>query len=388
MKGDTGRRSVSVPREPSPPSWAQSPSASVPLTRPLLPALPDLVPLLEAIWERGWLTNDGPVLRKFECALEAMLGWQNVAATANGTLALQLACRALRLEGEVITPAFTFPATTQALRWNGLVPVLVDVESAHLTLDPSAVAAAVTPRTSAILAVHTFGHPADVKGLQRVADRHGLALVYDAAPAVGVQIGDVPVTAFGDASAVSFHATKVMHTIEGGAVCTPHPEVHEAVRKLRNFGLSGVDGALDFGTNAKLNELQSAVGLLVLEAFGAEVGKRGVAMEAYGEFLSGLPGVHLIRSAREVRSNHAYVAVRLRSERRPLADRVQAFLRREGITSKRYFDRRYQSRTAIVRGPTPVADTAAEDVLCLPLWGGIPRTTIQRITELVAKAVA
>ncbi|MFI2346449.1 DegT/DnrJ/EryC1/StrS family aminotransferase [Streptomyces sp. NPDC019443] len=358
------------------------------MTRPFMPSLPELIPLLEGIWERGWVTNDGPVLGRFEAALQQILGWHNVAATANGTLALQLACRALRLEGEVVTAAFTFPATTQALRWNGLVPVMADVEPAHLTLDPAAVSAAVTSRTSAVLAVHTFGHPADVEGLQKVADRHGLALLYDAAPAVGVRVGGAPVTAFGDASAVSFHATKVMHTLEGGAVCTRHPEVAGAVRRLRNFGLAWAGDALEYGTNAKLNELQSAVGLLVLNALGGEISRRAVAMEVYGRLLAGIPEVHLMRPAHGVHSNHAYAVVRLRSGGHPLADRVHTHLLRNGVNSKRYFGPGYRAGGTVMREATPVADSAAEDVLCLPLWGAIPRSALGRIAELVGEAVA
>ena len=219
----------------------------VPLVQPFLPPLDRMLPLLEEIWARGRVTNDGPVQRRLEAALQDQLGWQNVVATANGTLALQLACRSLGLDGEVIAPAFTFPATLQALLWNSLVPVLVDVEPDHLTIDVNAVSAAITPRTTAIVAVHTFGHPADVLALQKVADRYGLALVYDAAPAVGVRVYGQTITAFGDVSAMSFHATKVMHTVEGGAVATPHSWVAESVRRLRNFGLGESGPALPDG---------------------------------------------------------------------------------------------------------------------------------------------
>ncbi|MCG7210156.1 DegT/DnrJ/EryC1/StrS family aminotransferase [Streptomyces arenae] len=343
---------------------------------------------MEGIWASGRLTNDGPVLRRFEAALHKDLGWDNVAATSSGTMALQLACRALQLDGEVITPAFTFPATLQALRWNGLVPVLADVEPRWLTLDPASAAALVTPRTCAIVAVHTFGHPADVAALQLLASRYGLALVYDAAPAVGVRVDGVPVTAFGDASAVSFHATKVMHTIEGGAVCTPHDDAAEAVRRLRNFGLGESGGAQEYGTNAKMNELQAAVGLSLLRTLDVEVAGRAQAAAVYRELLKDVSSVRLLWPADTVNSNHAYAVARLRAGTAPLADKVSVFLDRHGVDSRRYFSQQYRSKGALCPSPTPVADAAAEDVLCLPLWGDIPLATVERVGRLVAEAVA
>jgi dTDP-4-amino-4,6-dideoxygalactose transaminase len=346
-----------------------------------------MMELLQEIWARGHVTNDGPVLRRLEAALQDQLGWQNVVATANGTLALQLACKALRLDGEVIVPAFTFPATVQALLWNSLVPVKADVDPDHLNVDPEAVAAAVTSRTTAIMPVHTFGNPADVQGLQKVADRHGLALVYDAAPAVGVRIGGRPVTAFGDVSAVSFHATKVMHTLEGGAVATPHDWIAESVRRLRNFGLGESGPALVAGTNAKLNELQAAVGLLVLEALDAQIARRRAAMAEYTALLTKISGVRVLTPEPHVQSNYAYAVLRLRRDGQPMADEVQRQLQAAGIASRRYFDRRFELDAALAGGDTPVADAAAQDVLCVPLWGGIPPEIIRRVSAIVEESM-
>jgi len=359
----------------------------VPLVQPFLPPLDRMLPLLEEIWARRRVTNDGPVQRRLEAALQDQLGWQNVVATANGTLALQLACRSLNLDGEVIAPAFTFPATVQALLWNSLVPVLVDVEPDHLTIDVNAVSAAITPRTTAIVAVHTFGYPADVLALQKVADRHGLALVYDAAPAVGVRVHGQTITAFGDVSAVSFHATKVMHTVEGGAVATPHRWVAESVRRLRNFGLGESAPALPEGTNAKLNELQAAVGLLVLDALGKEITSRADAMGLYSARLAGIPGVRLLEPKTGVQPNHAYAVVRLRNDGQPMADVVHRRLQASRIDSRRYFDSRFQLAGSLPKKDTPVADQAVADVLCLPLWGSIPHQVIRRVSLLVAEAM-
>jgi dTDP-4-amino-4,6-dideoxygalactose transaminase len=355
--------------------------------RPFLPPLDRMLPLLQEIWARGRVTNDGPVQRRFEAALSDQLDWQNVVTTANGTLALQLVCRSLGLDGEVIAPAFTFPATVQALLWNTLVPVLVDVEPEHLTIDADAVSAAVTARTTAIVAVHTFGHPADVLALQKVADRHGLALVYDAAPAVAVQIYEKPVTSFGDASAVSFHATKVMHTVEGGAVTTPHGWVAESVRRLRNFGLGRSGPALPDGTNAKLNELQAAVGLLVLEGLSKEIARRADVMQLYTMMLADIPGVQVMEPAANVQPNYAYAVMRLRKNGQPVADTVHRRLRAAGIDSRRYFDDRFQLATMRPHSNTPIADAAAMDVLCLPLWGELPRQVVQRVSLIVEETM-
>src|ERR1035437_3391880 len=360
----------------------------VPFVKPHLPPLDNLLPLLSEIWDRGWVTNDGPVQRRLEANLQRRLGGQNVVATANGTLALQLACRSLGLEGEVVVPSFTFPATFQSLLWNSLVPVPVDVEPGHMTIDPEAAAAAITSRTSAIVAVHTFGHPADVVALRELANGSGLALVYDAASAVGVRVHGEPITAFGDASAFSFHATKVMHTVEGGAVTTPHASVADAVRRLRNFGLDADRPPLSEGTNAKLNELEAAVGLLVLDALPEEISGRALVMDNYTSMLANIPGVSILSAAVGVQPNHAYAAVRLRNEGRPMADHVHRALKLARISSRRYFNRDYRLSAVRPRGGTPVADMAADDVLCLPLWAGMPRSTVWRISHLIEEAMA
>jgi dTDP-4-amino-4,6-dideoxygalactose transaminase len=222
-----------------------------------------------------------------------------------------------------------------------------------------------------------------VLGLQKVADQHGLALIYDAAPAVGVRIDGKPVTAFGDVSAVSFHATKVMHTLEGGAVVTPHGWVAESVRRLRNFGLGESGPAHAGGTNAKLNEVQAAVGLLVLEALDTEIGRRAQALSQYTAMLSGIRGVHMLEPESHVQSNNAYAVLRLRKDGQPMAEEVQRRLRAERIASRRYFDDRFQLDVALARCDTSVADAAAQDVLCVPLWGGIPPEIVRRVCLIV-----
>jgi len=375
----------SKPIDKDPPQQISQPH--IPLTKPLLPPLTALIPLLEEIWRNGWVTNNGPLQRRLEATLTSQLGWKNVVSTANGTLALQLACRALGLEGEVITPSFTFPATVQALIWNNLIPVFGDIEPEHLTLNPDAVTSLISPRTSCILAVHTFGYAANVRGLQQIATQHGLALLYDAAPAVGVEVDGRSITDFGDACAVSFHATKVMHTVEGGAVCTADKLLAERVRTLRNFGLRGSEPPFTHGTNAKLNELQAAVGLLVLKELSTEIRKRQRIMMLYSVLLDAVPGVQLLRPSTHTKSNHAYAVARFRLDGQPLAATVQQHLTQFNIDSRRYFGPPYRMQGVLTPYPTPIADAATEDVLCLPLWGALPESAVQHICGLIAEAM-
>jgi len=364
--------------------------SSAPLVKPALPPVDAVANQLRRIWSSGFVTNGGPVEQEFEAALSREFGWPAVAVTANGTLALQLLFRAFYLRGEVVIPAFGFPALAQALAACGLVPVLADIETPYLTLDPAAVERAITPATSAVVAVHTFGYPANVEVLEQVARRYGLPLLFDAAPAVGVRYNGRPLTDFGDGVAFSFHATKVFTTIEGGAACVRDPMIDATIRRLRNFGLPpGADGVPMNGTNAKLNEVLAAIGLHNLAEFANNVERRATAAERYRYRLDGIPGVEVIRPRLGTASNHSYLATRLRdSDGSPAADIVRDRLAAQMIDSRRYFGPGYQVRGIERRAGTPVADAAALDVLCLPLWPGIPEDTINQVCEVITAVVA
>lgn len=325
---------------------------------------------------------------RFEQQLEAKLGWANVSTTSSCTIGLQLLIRALELDGEVIVPAFSHPATYQALHWNGVVPVPVDVEEDSLTINAEAVSGAVSSRTTAILAVHLFGHPANIADLEFIARKHGLALLADAAAATSVLYQGLPLTAFGDAAVFSFHATKILGTGEGGAVSCADPIVASRIRRLRNFGLSEDEAAPTLGTNGKFNEIQAALGLAALELLPNEIAARKEAVLRYREKLSGINGLSIICPRPETTSNHAYLAIRARTASgEPAADYIMQYLDAHHIDSRRYFGAHY--RMILPSGfPTPVAEAAAHDSLCLPLWGGMPPSLIDYISGLVREGLS
>lgn len=242
------------------------------VTRPLLRPLAEYLPALEEIWESGWLTNGGAKHAQLEQELGAYLNAPHLSLFNNGTIALIVACQALRLSGEVITTPFTFPATPHVLTWNGITPVFADIHPETLTLDPEGIGPLITARTSGILGVHVYGMPCAVEPIQSVADAHGLKVVYDGAHAFGAAIDNEPLIAFGDATMLSFHATKLFHTAEGGALVVHDAAVKERVDYLKNFGIRNEVEVVMAGINGKMNELQAALGLVHLRYVEAERG--------------------------------------------------------------------------------------------------------------------
>jgi dTDP-4-amino-4,6-dideoxygalactose transaminase len=240
----------------------------IPVTRPYLPSRERLDKYIDRIYESAWLTNRGPLLQELESRLSEFLDVQHVILVANGSLALQLAYKALELTGEVITTPFTFLATSSTLVWEGLTPVFADISPESLNLDPKKIEALISKKTSAIVPVHVYGNPCDVEAIQSLADKHGLKVIYDAAHAFGVRFKGRSILKYGDVSILSFHATKIFHTIEGGAVVTNDPKIAERLRQLINFGLSGPETIERAGTNAKMNEFEAAMGMAVLDEMG------------------------------------------------------------------------------------------------------------------------
>ena len=335
---------------------------------------------MAAIWERGWVTNAGAVHEELEARVSERLRAPRLALTSSGTAALQLAFAALGLRGgEVITTPLTFPATVHALRWCGLRPVFADVEPDRLTLDPAAVEAAIGPETVAVVPVHVYGGAAYAAEIDAIAARHGLRVVYDAAHAFGVEVDGRPVAAFGDASAFSFHATKVFHTIEGGAVATADPAADASVRALRNHGFAGGE-IVGPGINAKMNELQALVGLHVLAELDEEIAARDAISSHYRQRLEDVPGIDTLPQQPGVRHNHCYFPVLVDPARAGVdADGVRDRLARAGAESRRYFA---LSRDAEAEA-LPVARRAAERVLCLPIHGAMTRQDV----DLVCRAI-
>ena len=279
------------------------------VTKPFLPDLDDLRIMMSDIWESGIITNNGPYHIEFENALGKHLGIDQVSLFSNGTLALLSALQALDIRGEVITTPFSFVATAHALWWNKIKPVFADIEPGYFTLDPDAVESAITPETSAIMPVHVYGNPCRVDAIEQIAKKHGLKVIYDAAHAFGVAVNGRSVLQHGDLSVLSFHATKVFNTIEGGAIVSHDSAMKRHIDHLKNFGFEDEVTVVEPGINAKMNELQAAYGLLQLKSIAECIGKRKEITQRYRERLANLPGIRTLRDMQGVKHNYAYFPI-------------------------------------------------------------------------------
>lgn len=360
------------------------------VTRPLLPPIGEFLPYLESIWASGHVTNGGPYCRQLEAALEAYLGVEHVVTFANGTLALMAALKALDIQGEVITTPYSFVATCHALLWNGLDPVFADIEPHTLNLDPRCVADAVSPRTTAILPVHVYGQPCDVAGLQRVADRHGLRLIYDAAHAFGVRDAGGSLLRHGDLSVLSFHATKVFHTFEGGAIVCRDEAMRRRLEHLRNFGIVDEVTVAETGINGKLNELQAAFGLLHLKYADQALSRRRAIDAHYRHALAELAPIRCLPLHAARYANHGYFPIFVREDAGIRRDAVYAGLRAQGVMARRYFHPlisefpMYRHLPSAAPARLPVARRAAAEVLCLPIFPDMSDADCARVVDAVA----
>jgi dTDP-4-amino-4,6-dideoxygalactose transaminase len=358
------------------------------VTRPILPSLDDYMRQLQEIWESRWLTNIGAKHVALERALARLFENENISLFNNGTIALVTACQALRLSGEVITTPFTFPATPHVLSWNNITPVFADINPVTMTLDPRNIEPLITGRTSAILAVHVYGLPCDVEGIQSVADRHGLRVVYDAAHAFGTRIQGRPVTDFGDASMLSFHATKLFHTGEGGALVVGDRVVKERVDFLKNFGIRDEFTVLMPGINGKMNELQAALGLLTLKMVAGEREKRRTIAEIYRTRLAEIDGISVPMTPRGVESSYQYFPIRI-EKKRVTRDEMFEGLRRFNVFARKYFYPLCSDYSCYRMLPSahpsylPIAHKAASEVLCLPFYGALPHDDVHRICDMI-----
>lgn len=366
--------------------------APVYVTRPELPPLEELVPYLERIWASRILTNSGPIHQEFERELAAHLGVEHLSLFTNGTIALITALQALGLSGEVITTPYSFVATANSIRWNGLEPVFVDVDAQTLNLDPRQLESAITTRTSAILPVHCYGHPCDVVAIDKVAHEHGLKVVYDAAHAFGVQIGARSLLNQGDCSVLSFHATKVFNTFEGGAVICRDIGVKRRVDQLRNFGIEDGESVSEPGMNGKMSELNAAIGLLQLKRVSEHLEQRREVDRLYRELLRGVRGIRILEASGQSTSNAAYFPI-LIGDGYPLRrDAVVERLMGCGIVARRYFYplisemRAYRDLPSANRALLPVAVAAADRVICLPIFPTLATAEIERIVRVIATA--
>ena len=309
------------------------------VTRPFLPSIEEFTKGLQEIWDNQWLTNNGPVLQRFTAELSLYFRTDNVCLFNNGTLALQLGLQGMGISGEVITTPFTFVATTHALYWNKIRPVFVDIEPDHYTLDPEKVEAAITPWTSAILAVHVFGYPCKVKELADIARRHNLMLIYDAAHAFGVEIDGKSIANYGDMSMFSFHATKLYHSIEGGMLTFQDSGFKRILDYLKNFGFKNETEVVMPGTNAKMNEFQALMGILVLKHIDDLIEKGRAIESIYREILTDIPGIRIPPLLPpNVRYNYSYMPIEVDEKEFGMSrDQLYEELKKFNVHARRYF---------------------------------------------------
>lgn len=360
------------------------------ISQPTLPDLDDFVQSLEIIWEKKWLTNNGEFHQEFEKQLADYLGVAYVSLFSNGTLALISALQALRITGEVITTPYSFVATTHSLHWNGIKPVFVDIDPVYGNIDPMKIEAAITPRTTAIMPVHVYGNPTDCKKIEQIADIYGLKVIYDAAHAFGVQESNKSILNFGDLSVLSFHATKVFNTIEGGAIICHDEKTKKRIDNLKNFGFADETTVVAPGINAKMNEVQAAYGLLQLKSIDEQLEKRKILTNSYRELLEEVDGISFLYDIKNVRHNYSYFPILVDSSIYPITrDDLYFKLKDNNIHGRRYF---YPliSEFPTYRGlPSSNPDNLinatrfANQVICLPIYPELSLESIKKITNVI-----
>lgn len=356
------------------------------VTQPFLPPLEEFQSYLEGIWESKWLTNGGPHHQRLEAMLAEYLGVRHLALFSNGTIALVTALQALRIAGEVITTPFSFVATAHSLLWNGIRPVFADINPETLNLDPERIAAAITPQTTAIMPVHVYGFPCDVVGIQKIADIYGLKVIYDAAHAFGVRVGSGSILEYGDLSVLSFHATKVFNTFEGGAIVCPDAKTKQRIDYLKNFGFADELTVVAPGINGKMNEIQAAFGLLQLKYIDGAIEQRQIVDARYRELLDGVSGIECLPVPESVRHNYSYFPILVGDGFPVSRDELYDRLKREGIFSRRYFYPlisefpMYRGLPSAAAGNLPVAHFVANRILCLPIFTDLPLSAVEEIS--------
>lgn len=360
------------------------------VTRPDLPPLKEFLPYLEQIWENRILTNGGPFHQQLEQALREYLGVEHIALFSNATTALITALQALRVHGEVITTPYSFVATSHALLWNGIEPVFADIELDTFNLDPAKVEAAITPKTTAILPVHCYGRPCQVETLQKIADDYNLKIIYDAAHAFGVRDNGGSILRYGDLSVLSFHATKVFTTFEGGAIVCPDATTKTRIDRLKNFGFVDETTVASLGINGKMSEFNSALGMLQLQYVDRAVARRRAIDTLYRRLLNDVPGIVCLPPATTATSNYSYFPILVMPGSAVTRDELYHRLRKSNIYARRYFYPlisefpMYRGLRSASRTNLPLATAASQRVLCLPIYPDLSDEQVLRITECVA----
>ena len=362
------------------------------VTSPLLPNLDEFTESLKEIWESKWITNNGQFHQKLEAALAEYLKVPYVSLFTNGTLPLLTALQALRITGEVITTPYSFVATTHALWWNGIKPVFVDIDPSTGNIDPQKIEAAITPRTTAILPVHVYGKPCDTEAIQAIADKYGLKVIYDAAHAFGVEVNGESLLNAGDMSTLSFHATKVFNTIEGGAMVMHDEKTKQRIDYLKNFGFANEIEVVGPGINSKMDEIRSAYGLLNLKQVDAAIAARQKVAVAYREALRNVDGISFWDDMPGVRHNYSYFPIFVDAEKYGMTrDELYVKMKDQGVWGRRYF---YPliSEFSTYRGlessrpeNLPNAHMMADTVICLPMHHALSEEEINRIIDCIIR---
>lgn len=362
------------------------------VTSPLLPDLSELVKSLEQIWKYKWLTNCGPFHQKLEVELCEYLKVKYLSLFTNGTLPLITALQALHITGEVITTPYSFVATTHAIWWNGLKPVFVDVDPVTCNINPEKIEEAITPQTTAIMPVHVYGTPCDTERIQAIADKHGLKVIYDAAHAFGVEVNGKSVLEAGDMSTLSFHATKVYNTVEGGALIMHDKETKRYIDYLRNFGFSGETEIVAPGINSKMDEMRAAYGLINLKQANAAIESRRQVAMWYRDALKDVKGISYLNDMPNVRHNYAYFPIFVDADVYGMTrDELYAKMKAGNVLGRRYFYPLisnlavYRSLESAAPSHLPVANKIADSVICLPMYAGLTKEEAERVVAQIVQ---
>ena len=359
------------------------------VTQPALPPLEELMPYLESIWENKILTNGGPYHQMLEQALCDYLGVKHLCLFANATIALITAMQSLRIQGEVITTPYSFVATAHSLLWNGIKPVFVDIDPRTYNLDPDKIEAAITPQTSAIMPVHCYGRPCDVDRIQRIADNYGLRLIYDAAHAFGVKHKGTSLLNFGDLSILSFHATKVFNTFEGGAIICPDAKTKLHIDHLKNFGFVDEVTVVAPGINGKMSEFNAALGLLQLKKIEANLLSRAQIADRYRELLADVKGISCASEMPDTIPNNSYFPILVGNDFTVSRDRLFDALRENDVFARRYFYPlitdfpMYRGLPSAAHANLPVSREIASQVMCLPIYPDLQLDQVDFITDII-----
>lgn len=353
------------------------------VTRPFLPPKEKYLTLLEGIWERNWLTNNGPLVNELELKIKEYLNLKHLLFLSNGTIALQIAIKALQLKGEIITTPFSYIATTSSIVWQNCTPIFVDIDPKTLNIDPSQIEAAITKRTTAILATHVYGNPCDISAIEEIANNNNLKVIYDAAHCFGTEYEGRSVFAYGDISTTSFHATKLFHTIEGGAVISKQPELVKRMSFLRNFGHDGPESFATVGINGKNSEFHAAMGIANLGYIDEILESRKNQSDHYDQRLSALE-IQKIQVNSKAKFNYAYYPIIFESE----AKLVKAI---ENLNAHRIYPRRYflpslNNLHYIKNQQAPISENISKRILCLPLYYGLTMQEINLVCRVLLRS--